>query len=99
MSIRSVQVRSVTGYPVTVDVTEALGQPYVRISIAQPSGTVLYTSVEPADWEKLRDVGQPWPPGRAQQIIAAATEIAKHWHEQEGVNAALIDKLADLVLG
>lgn len=109
MSVREVRVPSVTGEPVIVDIVQAAGQEFVRICITHPGEnpgmgrtsppTLVYTSVERAEWLKLRDVGQPFPPGREQQILAAAKEIAQHWHDQEGVNAALIDKLADLVLG
>lgn len=33
---------------------------------------------------------------RMAEILATAEEIGRHWRDQEGVNAALIDKLARL---
>lgn len=32
-------------------------------------------------------------------ILEAAWKIAKHWHEQEGINVALLDDLEDTIYG
>lgn len=32
-------------------------------------------------------------------ILEAAWRIAKHWHEQEGINVALLDELAETIYG